>query len=85
MVSLLTHVIAMERRPYWRSHIEANYCTYEFGAISQRDLRAFSVPCDSPRNTHYERELVHAGNSTHNWLAGLAMKKSGGTITLLHR
>ena len=37
----LTHVNAMEWRPYWPSHMEASYCTFGFGAIIGHDLRTF--------------------------------------------
>ena len=77
-------VNAMRRRPYCPSGMEASYCTFGFGMIF----------------THYRYRVihraitymlawfwVHAEKATHalqNYLAGLAAKKSGGTITHLH-
>ena len=79
---------AMGRRPYWPSYMETSCCTFRFGAIIRGDLHTLSLPCDSPcDNLHTYVIEVHAGKATHakqNCLAGLATKKSGGTITHLH-
>ena len=81
-------VNAMAWRPYCPSCMEASYCTFGFGTFIRRDLRTLSLPRDSPRDHQYACVIwVHAGKATHaswNYLAGLATKKSGGTITLLH-
>ena len=70
---------AMEQQPYWRSCIEMSYCTFGFDVVIRRDLRALLLLLDSVRDNHYARESVHKG-----LFLGLATKKSGGTITLLH-
>ena len=87
--SLLTPVLtAMGWRPYWPSRMEVSYCTFGFGAIIWRDLRTLLLPRNSPRDNLYACMIkVHTGKATHAWwicLAGLATKKSGGTITHLH-
>ena len=65
-----------------------SYCTLGFGAITRRDLRILSLPHDSPRDNLYACVIwVHAGKATYaqqNYLADLATKKSGGTVTHLH-
>ena len=81
-------VNAIGRRPYCPSRMEVSYCTFGFGAIIRRDLRTLSLPRDSPRDNQFACVIRdHAGKATHalrNYLAGLATKKSGGTITHLY-
>ena len=57
--------------------MEVSYCTFEFGAIIQRDLRALSFPCYLLRYHHYAGvyDILHAGKVTMACLAGSAMKK----------
>ena len=61
-----------------------DYFTFGFGAIIRCDLQTLLLPRKSPRDNHYVCDEVQAGNATLACLASLAMKKSGGTITLLH-
>ena len=60
--------------------MEVSYCTLRFGAIILRDLRDchYRVNCLA-----ITRDVVHAEKATYACLACLAMKKSGGTMTLL--
>ena len=74
-------VNAMGWRPYWPSCMEVRYCTFGFSANIRSDLRTLSLPCDLLRDNYYACVIYnHAGKATHACLAGLATKKSGGTI-----
>ena len=65
----------------WSVEVKS-YCTFGCGAIIWCNLRTLLLLRDSPRDKHYACDLVHKGKATHACLAGLAIEKSRGTITL---
>ena len=73
--------------PYCQLPMEVSYCTLEFGTIFWQPAH---IKCEhySPCDNLYVCAWFHAGKATHalqNNLAGLTTKKSGGTITCLHK
>ena len=82
---LLTPVLTLWGDSHIDCQLELSYSAFGFGAIIQRNLLTLSLPHDSWQNNHYACVIyIHAGKATHACLAGLATKKSGGTITHLH-
>ena len=78
----------MGQRTYWPSPMVVSYCAFEFGAIIRPCVHTCSLRHDSPCDNLYACvTYIHARKATQakqNYLAGLATKKSGGTITHLH-
>ena len=79
-IRFLFHV--MERRPYWLSHMDMYiFIRRDHWVRSPRIIVTEWITARYPLCVH---DVVYAGKASHACLAGVATKKSRGTITLLH-